>query len=94
MDQVKFLWLAKNIPGISITQGDKGRTVVTLRPKIEIIHDALRMNKMEIFLKDDKSRYIIPDTETLKEIYDMHVNNIELMYQLHSYCEKNLEIVK
>lgn len=90
MNQVNFLWLSKNIPGISVVQGTKGVTTVKLRPLIEITHDIGRRDRIEIILKDDNSKYEIPDSKHLEEIYRMHMSNMELMYILHKYCEENL----
>lgn len=87
MNQVNFLWLSKNIPGISVRQEPKGVTVVKLRPLIEITHDSTRMNRLEILFKDDGSKYVIPNQTILEEIYRMHMANTELMLLLHQYCD-------
>ena len=91
MDQVKFLWLSNSIPNkINVTQTEDGPIVVHLRKNIEITHDYRNRNRMEILLKDDNSKYVIPNYKSLVEIYKMHMNNEEVMYILHKYCEEKL----
>ena len=91
MTQIKFLWLSKNIPGISgVEQGPDGITTVKVRPLIDITHDSNKRDKVEILFKDDNTKYVIPDQKTLEEIYRMHIKNDEVMLLLHQYCEANL----
>lgn len=90
MNQIKFVWLSKNIPGTKVEMGPDGITTVTLRPLIDIVHDSNKRDRVEIIFKDDKSKYVIPDQRTLEEIYRMHMSNTEVMLLLHQYCDANL----
>lgn len=91
MDQIKFVWISKNIPNIlGVNQDEDGITTVKLRPLIEITHNFKKRNKVEILFKDDNSKYLIPDQKTLEEIYKMHMSNTEVMLLMHQYCDKNL----
>ena len=91
MNQIKFLWLSKNIPGIlGVEQLPDGVAVTKLRNKIDIIHNSGKRNRIDIVFHDDGTSYVISDQKTLEEIYRMHMENEEIMLLLHQYCEKNL----
>lgn len=90
MTQIKFLWLSNNIPNkIGVEQTEDGMVIVKLRPKIDITHNFKKRDRVEIILKDDNSRFIIPDDESLQEVYTMHVMNEEVMLLMHQYCESH-----
>lgn len=90
MNQINFVWMSRNIPGVSVRQDSSGITTVKLRPLIEITHDCTKRDRIEIIFKDDNTKYLIPDNKVLEEIYKMHISNTELMLLMHQYCESNL----
>jgi hypothetical protein len=90
MNQIKFIWLSKNIPGVSVSQDPDGVTIVNLRPLIDITHDSNKRDKIEIIFKDDNTKYTIPNKKSLEEIYRMHLENEEVMLLLHQYCDTHL----
>lgn len=92
MNQIKFVWISKNVPGVKVNMGPDGITTVTLRPLIDITHDSKKRNRLEIIFKDTNTKYLIPDQKILKEIYAMHMSNIEVMLLLHQYCDQNLTL--
>lgn len=91
MNQVKFIWLSKNIPNtLGVDMGPDGITTMKLRKLIDITHNSNKRDRVEILFKDDNSKYVINDQRTLEEIYRMHMSNEEVMLLLHQYCESNL----
>jgi len=90
MNQMKFVWLSNNIPGVKVEMGPDGITTVHLRPLIDITHNSKMRDLMLIEFKDNKRKYIIPDQKTLEEIYRMHMENTEVMYIMNHYCEDKL----
>ena len=92
MDQVKFMLTANNIhPEGDIIQQPDGIVVVNMRPTIQITHNYKKKNQMQIIFVDTNDTYIIPDQQTLEEIYQMHLSNTNVVEILLKYCNKNLK---
>lgn len=81
----------KKYPGIqSIKQGPAGIATVTLHNQITITHEYTRRDRMEIHFEDDYTSYVIPNDKELKEIYNINMQNDNIIESLHRYCECNL----
>lgn len=90
MKQHEFIWAARNMKVGEARQDDSGKTCITLRPSILLIHDYKKKDRMTIEFHDDQSTYIIHDRKELEAIYRLHLENEHLSEVLHRYCSENL----
>lgn len=90
MKQHEFIWAARNMQAKETRQDDSGNTFITLRNDIHLVHNYKKKDRMTIEFQDDKSVYIIPTDKELKEIYRLHLENVNLNDILHQYCSMNL----
>lgn len=90
MKQHEFIWAAKNMKVNETRQDDFGNTFIRLRKDIQLTHNYKKKDRMAIEFQDDRSVYIIPTDKELKEIYRLHLENVNLNEILHQYCSMNL----
>lgn len=90
MKQHEFIWAARNMKVGEARQTDNGKTCITLRAGILLIHDYKKKDRMTIEFHDDQSIYIIHDRKELETIYRLHLENEHLSEVLRRYCSENL----
>lgn len=91
MQQHEFIYITQTIRMMNIHQDPTGKTIVQLRPQIQIIHNSKKKNQMQIIFTEDQARFLIPSKKELEEIYRLHLENVNLSQILREYCEKNLQ---
>lgn len=90
MKQHEFIWAAKNMQTTETRQDAFGNTFIRLRKDIQLTHNYKKKDRMTIEFQDDNSVYLIPTDKELKEIYRLHLENVNLNEILHQYCSMNL----
>ncbi len=94
MKQQEFLWMSNNIqPEGGVIQGTNSEIIVNLRNGIQITHNYKKNNLMCIRFTEDQTIFRIPSEKELKEIYRMHLGNVNLMIELRKYCDDHLEML-
>ena len=91
MYEPEFIWMAKSLKVTDITQDGSGKTIINLRPQIQIIHNYKKKNQMILTFTEDQTRYLVPSKLELQEIYRLHLSNVDLEHVLRKYCEEKLQ---